>query len=84
MSGKLSGVLFAGTSFGGMLLPYVNGQIFEKFSPAMVMISILTTILITFTIFFILRIIVPQHAKEVKHISLRTVYEPPLITNSDK
>ncbi len=80
ISGKMSGVLFAGTSFGGMLMPYINGQIFETFRPPTAMMSMLSTIVITFFIFLILYNIVPQSDKEVKQIAHKTVYEPPLIT----
>ena len=83
ISGKLSGVVFAGTSFGGMLLPYVNGQIFEKFSPSSAMFSMMITIIITFILFFILYLIAPPNEKEVRHIALKTVYEPPIITGAD-
>lgn len=80
ITGKMSGVLFAGTSFGGMLMPYINGQIFENIRPSAAMFSMLCTIILTFIIFFVLYNITPQSAKEVKHISLKTVYEPPMIT----
>ncbi|NCB02660.1 MAG: MFS transporter [Spirochaetia bacterium] len=83
MSGKVSGVVFGGTSFGGMLMPYMNGQLFERVSPASTMFSIMISITITLLIFIILYKKAPANEKEVTSIIGKTVYEPPLVTKVD-
>ncbi len=55
LTGKVSGVIFAGTSIGGMVFPFLTGQIFTFFSPQAIMVSILITILTALTIFLALR-----------------------------
>lgn len=55
LTGKVSGVIFAGTSIGGMVFPFLTGQIFTFFSPQAIMVSILITILTALTIFLVLR-----------------------------
>lgn len=63
LTGKISGIIFAGTSIGGMIFPFINGQFFTVISPAATMISILTTIIIAFLLFILLRIVSAGHKK---------------------
>ncbi|NQT58915.1 MAG: MFS transporter [Bacteroidetes bacterium] len=63
LTGKISGIIFAGTSIGGMIFPYINGQFFTKVSPKSTMVSIMSTILIAFLIFILIRIVTAKHEK---------------------
>ncbi len=84
LSGKVSGIVFSGTSFGGMLMPYLNGQIFEKVSPQGTMFSIMCTMILTFIIFSILYKKAPHNERELRSIIPRSVYDTPLIKGADK
>ena len=61
LTGKISGIIFAGTSIGGMIFPYINGQFFTKVSPVSTMISIMSSITIAFFLFVLLRVVNTKH-----------------------
>jgi fucose permease len=64
LTGKISGIIFAGTSIGGMIFPYINGQFFTKVSPVSTMISIMCLIIVALLFFLFLRIITTEHEKK--------------------
>jgi len=64
LTGKTSGIIFAGTSVGGMIFPYINGQFFTKVSPVSTMISIMSLITLAFLLFMLLRIVTTEHEKK--------------------
>lgn len=51
LTGKLSGWLFVGASAGGMVLPWLIGQLFEKVGPQVMMIAILIDVALGLVIF---------------------------------
>ncbi|MCK5199186.1 MAG: MFS transporter, partial [Spirochaetales bacterium] len=46
ITGRINGIIFTGTALGGMSLPYLSGQLFQKIGPHMVMGGIIIYILI--------------------------------------
>ena len=48
ITGRINGIIFTGTALGGMSLPFLSGQLFQKFSPQMVMVGLLVYISINF------------------------------------
>ena len=61
LTGKISGIIFAGTSIGGMIFPYINGQFFTKVSPVSTMISMMISIIAAFLLFMLLRVVNTKH-----------------------
>ena len=51
LSGKNAGMFFSATAVGGMLLPWISGQFFTRFSPHAVKGVILTSLVGGFTVF---------------------------------
>lgn len=46
ITGKINGIIFTSTAVGGMSLPYLSGQLFQKIAPQMVMGGIIIYLLI--------------------------------------
>lgn len=55
LTGKNSGLLFAGTSIGGMIFPYMNGKLFTFIAPQALIVSMMCMIFIALQIFLRLR-----------------------------
>ena len=55
LSGKNTGIFFSATSIGGMLLPWVSGQLFIRFNPHAVKTVILTSLMSGFAVFLYVR-----------------------------
>ena len=55
LSGKNTGIFFSATSIGGMLLPWISGQFFTRFSPHAVKGVILTSLVGGFAVFLYVR-----------------------------
>lgn len=54
ITGKVTSFFFIGASSGGMLLPWLIGQLFEKIGPQVTMIAIFTNLLLALTVFVFL------------------------------
>ena len=50
ITGKINSIIFTGTALGGMSLPYLSGQLFQRIGPPMVMGGIIVYILINLTL----------------------------------
>lgn len=46
ITGRVNGIIFTSTSIGGMSLPFLSGQLFQKFSPRMVMYGLILYLVI--------------------------------------
>jgi len=55
LSGKKIGMIFSATSIGGMLLPWISGQLFTRFSPHAVKGVVLTSLIVGFAVFLYVR-----------------------------
>ncbi len=44
ITGSVNGIIFTSTSLGGMSLPYLSGQLFQKIAPQMIMVGLLVYI----------------------------------------
>ena len=51
ITGKVTSFFFIGASSGGMLLPWLIGQLFEKIGPQVTMIAIFTNLLLALVVF---------------------------------
>jgi len=51
LTGKKTGIFFSATSIGGMLLPWISGQVFTLFSPQAVKCVVLGSLIIGFGLF---------------------------------
>jgi FHS family Na+ dependent glucose MFS transporter 1 len=51
VSGKVTGWFFVGAGAGGMLLPWVIGQLFERVGPTVMMVAIFTNIIVALVVF---------------------------------
>ena len=54
LSGKMTSYFFVGASLGGMIVPWLIGQLFESVGPVVTMITILITLLLAVGIFGLL------------------------------
>ncbi len=54
ITGRVSGWFFAGTSAGGMTLPWLIGQLFEPIGPQVMMFAILVDLIVAVSIFAVL------------------------------
>jgi fucose permease len=50
ITGRINGIIFTSTALGGMSLPYLSGQLFQKTGPKMVMVGIVIYMLINLII----------------------------------
>ena len=41
ITGRVNGIIFTSTALGGMTLPYLSGQLFQKIGPQMVMVGLI-------------------------------------------
>ena len=64
LSGKKTGMIFSATSVGGMLLPWISGQLFTRFSPHAVKAVVLISLLAGFTVFLYVKKL--MHSKETQ------------------
>jgi MFS transporter, FHS family, Na+ dependent glucose transporter 1 len=55
ISGKITSWFFIGASLGGMVLPWVIGQVFEPLGPPAAMVLIFGDVLITILLFFFIK-----------------------------
>ncbi len=46
ITGRVNGIIFTSTALGGMSLPYLSGQLFQKVSPYMVMFGLIVYLVI--------------------------------------
>lgn len=51
LTGKIMGWIFAGASMGGMLLPWLIGQLFETVGPRVMMVAITINMVIALAVF---------------------------------
>jgi FHS family Na+ dependent glucose MFS transporter 1 len=51
VTGKVTGWFFVGAGAGGMSLPWVIGQLFERVGPTVMMIAILSNIILAVAVF---------------------------------
>jgi len=63
ITGKVTGYFFIGSSSGGMLLPWLIGQLFEPLGPSSTMWVILIDILVAMLVFVGLVVYTEKHAK---------------------
>jgi len=52
LTGKMTGIFFAATSIGGMVLPWITGQLFTLVNPNMVKVVVGFSLTIGFALFF--------------------------------
>jgi len=64
LSGKKTGMIFSATSVGGMLLPWISGQLFTRFSPHAVKGVVLISLMAGFAVFLYVRKLI--HSKEMQ------------------
>ncbi len=55
LSGRIAGTIFAGTSIGGMVFPFLSGQLFTRFSPNATMLLMLLMVSTAAVLFLFLR-----------------------------
>jgi FHS family Na+ dependent glucose MFS transporter 1 len=54
ITGQVTGFLLLGGSIGGMIVPFLIGQMFEKIGPRVMMITILFDLVAAFTVYLVL------------------------------
>ncbi len=50
ITGRVNGIIFTSTALGGMSLPYLSGQLFQKISPYMVMFGLILYLILNLVI----------------------------------
>jgi fucose permease len=60
VTGRITSILSISSGLGGLLLPWLLGQLFEWISPDSIMVALLATILIDAVLFGILFLLIPR------------------------
>jgi len=55
LSGKTTGLFFSATSIGGMLVPWISGQIFSRINPHAVIDAVMISLIGGFAVFLLVR-----------------------------
>lgn len=64
MTGKVTSWFFVGASAGGMVFPWLMGQLFEKVRPSAIMYVVLGNLFLAFLFYFILMVVSESKAQE--------------------